>query len=197
MNVAYVRVSTIDQNEERQVEGLKKYGIEKWFSEKMSGKNMNRPQLQQALDFVRDGDTLFVHDFSRLARSTKDLLDIAERLDKKGVRLVSNKENIDTHTTTGKLMLTLIGAIAEFERANILERQREGIAIAKAKGVYKGRKASIDKIPNDKWDFYYDLYLRRDLSKAGLARKLGVSRPTLEKLLAEKKDTPSNKENMN
>lgn len=199
MNVAYVRVSTVEQNEERQIEGLKKYGIEKWFTEKASGKNMNRPQLQQALEFVRDGDTLFVHDFSRLARSTKDLLDIAERLDKKGVRLVSNKENIDTHTTTGKLMLTMIGAIAEFERANILERQREGIAIAKAKGVYKGRKASIDKIPNDKWDFYYDLYLRRDLSKAGLARKLGVSRPTLEKLLVEKRNaiaTPSNKENM-
>ncbi len=196
MNVAYVRVSTIEQNEERQIEGLKKYGIEKWFTEKVSGKDMNRPQLQQALEFVRDGDTLFVHDFSRLARSTKDLLDIAERLDKKGVRLVSNKENIDTHTNTGKLMLTLIGAIAEFERANILERQREGIAIAKEKGVYKGRKASIDKIPSDKWNFYYDLYLRRDLSKAGLARKLGVSRPTLEKLLVEKKDTPSNKENM-
>ena len=197
MNVAYVRVSTIDQNEERQIEGLKKYGIEKWFTEKVSGKDMNRPQLQQALDFVRDGDTLFVHDFSRLARSTKDLLDIAERLDRKGVRLVSNKENIDTHTNTGKLMLTLIGAIAEFERANILERQREGIAIAKEKGVYKGRKASIDKIPSDKWDFYYDLYLRREMSKAELARKLGVSRPTLEKLLCEKRNaiaTPSNKE---
>lgn len=196
MNVAYVRVSTAEQNEERQIEGLKKYDIEKWFTEKVSGKDMNRPQLQQALDFVREGDTLFVHDFSRLARSTKDLLDIAERLDKKGVRLVSNKENIDTHSHTGKLMLTLIGAIAEFERANILERQREGIAIAKAKGVYKGRKASIDKIPEDKWDYCYNQYLSRNLSKAAFARKLGVSRPTLDKLLDEKKNTPSNKENM-
>lgn len=187
MNVAYVRVSTIDQNEERQIEGLKKYNIEKWFSEKVSGKDMNRPQLQQALDFVREGDTLFVHDFSRLARSTKDLLDIAERLDKKGVRLVSNKENIDTHTTTGKLMLTMIGAIAEFERANILERQREGIALAKAKGVYKGRKPTIDKIPNDKWDYYYNQYFNHTLSKAAFAKKLGVSRPTLDKLLDEKK----------
>ena len=91
MNLAYVRVSTVEQNEERQIEALKKFNIEKWFTEKVSGKNMNRPKLQEMLDFCREGDTIYIHDFSRLARSTKDLLDIVERLKEKGVHLVSNK----------------------------------------------------------------------------------------------------------
>ena len=140
MKVAYVRVSTIEQNEGRQLESLKKYDIEKWFEEKVSGKDTNRPQLQSMLDFVREGDTIYIHDFSRLARSTKDLLEIIERLQKKNVALISVKENFDTSTPTGKLMVTVIAAINEFERTNLLERQREGIAIAKGKGVYKGRK---------------------------------------------------------
>ena len=91
MNLAYVRVSTVEQNEERQIEALKKFNIEKWFTEKVSGKNMDRPKLQEMLDFCREGDTIYIHDFSRLARSTKDLLDIVERLKEKGVHLVSNK----------------------------------------------------------------------------------------------------------
>ena len=131
MRLAYIRVSTIDQNEQRQVEAMQKYDIEKWFIEKVSAKDTNRPKLQELLDFARDGDIIHIHDFSRLARSTKDLLDIVELLNNKGVILVSNKENIDTGTPTGKLMLTMIGAINEFERTNLLERQREGIAIAK------------------------------------------------------------------
>ena len=121
MNIAYVRVSTIEQNEARQLEGLQKYNIDKWFTEKISAKDTNRPQLQLMLEFAREGDTIFIHDFSRLARSTKDLLDIVEKLKIKGVHLVSNKENIDTSTPTGKLMLTMIGAINEFERQNLLE----------------------------------------------------------------------------
>ena len=129
MNVAYVRVSTVEQNEARQIEALKPHGIDKWFTEKISGKNTQRPQLQAMLDFVREGDTVFIHDFSRLARSTKDLLTLVEQLQNKGVHLISNKENLDTSTPTGKLMLTMIAAINEFERANTLERQREGIAM--------------------------------------------------------------------
>ena len=140
MNVAYVRVSTAEQNEARQVEALRSHNIDKWFTEKISGKNTHRPQLQAMLDFVREGDTVYIHDFSRLARSTSDLLKLVETLQSKNIRLVSNKENIDTHTPTGKLMLTMIAAINEFERVNLLERQREGIAIAKRKGIYKGRK---------------------------------------------------------
>ena len=126
MKIAYVRVSTVEQNEARQVEGLKKHNIDKWFTEKISAKDANRPQLQAMLEFAREGDTVFIHDFSRIARSTKDLLAIVEQLNAKGVHLVSNKENIDTSTPTGKLMLTMIGAINEFERMNLLERQREG-----------------------------------------------------------------------
>ena len=140
MKVAYVRVSSADQNEARQVEALEKYGIEKWFVEKVSGKNTNRPKLQEMLAFVREGDTVHIHDLSRLARSTADLLIIVEDFNRQGVHLVSNKENIDSSTPTGKLMLTMIGAINQFERENLLERQREGVAIAKREGKYHGRK---------------------------------------------------------
>ena len=139
-NIAYVRVSTVDQNDERQREALAAFQIDKWFCEKVSGKDTNRPQLQAMLEFVREGDTVYVHDFSRLARSTADLLNIVDTLAAKGVHLVSRKEAVDSSTPTGKLMLTMIGAIAEFERANLLERQREGIAIAKTKGKYTGRR---------------------------------------------------------
>lgn len=184
LNIAYVRVSTIEQNEARQLEALEKYDIEKWFTEKVSGKNTNRPQLQQMLDFAREGDTIYVHDFTRLARSTKDLLNIVELLKTKGVHLVSNKENIDTSTPTGKLMLTFLAGIAEFERENLLERQREGIAIAKRNGVYKGRKP----FSSDKFEELYPEYLSRKINKTEFAKQLGVSRPTLDRLIKEKNE---------
>lgn len=183
MRVAYVRVSTVEQNEARQTEALEKHNIEKWFIEKVSGKDMNRPELQNLLDFVREGDTVYVHDFSRLARSTKDLLEIVERLNKKGVHLVSNKENVDSSTPTGKLMLTMIGAIAEFERQNLLDRQQEGIAIAKREGKYKGRKPV--EVNTDAFKVQYNRYLSRKISKVELAKQLGVSRPTLDKMIKE------------
>ncbi len=184
MRLAYIRVSTIDQNEQRQVEAMQRYNIEKWFIEKVSAKDTNRPKLQELLDFAREGDTIHIHDFSRLARSTKDLLDIVELLNSKGIILVSNKENIDTSTPTGKLMLTMIGAINEFERTNLLERQREGIAIAKREKKYKGRKAVT--IPN--FDEYYQQYLKRKINKSDLAKELKISRPTLDKLIKEHKN---------
>ena len=184
MNVAYVRVSTVDQNEARQIEALKKYNIEKWFKEKISGKNTNRPQLQAMLDFIREGDTVYIYDFSRLARSTKDLLDIVEQLNSKGVHLISNKENIDSSTPTGKLMLTMIGAIAEFERQNLLERQREGIAIAKREGKYKG--GQIKKIDDNLFTTVYEKYKSRQITKKAMAEQLKISRPTLDKLLKDK-----------
>lgn len=181
MQLAYIRVSTIEQNAQRQVEAMQRYNIEKWFIEKVSAKDTNRPKLQELLDYAREGDVVHIHDFSRLARSTKDLLDIVELLNRKGVTLISNKENIDTSTPTGKLMLTMIGAINEFERTNLLERQREGIAIAKRNGVYKGRKAVV--IPD--FDVHYQRYMSREVSKAQLARELGISRPTVDRLIAE------------
>ena len=184
-NVGYVRVSTVDQNEQRQITGLEKHNIDKWYIEKVSAKDTNRPQLQGMLDYVRDGDTVYIHDFSRLARSTKDLLEIVEYLNNKGVRLISNKENLDSSTPTGKLMLTMIGAIYEFERANMLERQREGIAIAKENGAYKGRKAI--EIDDKRFNEEYNRYMSREINKTELAKRLGVSRPTLDKMIREKR----------
>lgn len=179
MNIAYVRVSTVEQNESRQEEGLKTYKIDKWYTEKVSAKDTNRPELKKMLEFAREGDTIYVWDFSRLARSTKDLLELVELMQDKGIHLKSIKENLDTNTPTGKLMLTMIGAINEFERANLLERQREGIAIAKREGKYKGRK----KIKIDNFKEYYDKYMRREISKSSLAKELNISRPTLDKLI--------------
>lgn len=192
-NIGYVRVSTVEQNEARQVEALEKHNIEKWYIEKVSAKDTNRPELKNMMEYVREGDTVYIHDFSRLARSTKDLLDIVETLQEKGVHLVSNKENIDTSTPTGKLMLTMIGAIAEFERTNLLERQREGIMIAKErdktlppdKRTYKGRKAI--QIDDGVFDNLYERYQRRELTKVQFAKELNISRPTLDKLIKERK----------
>lgn len=181
MIVGYVRVSTIEQNEDRQLVTMEKYNVEKVFSEKVSAKDTNREELNKMLDFVREGDTVVIHDFSRLARSTKDLLEIVELLEDKKVTLISSKENIDSSTPTGKLMLTMIGAINEFERANLLERQREGIAIAKEKGLYKGRK----EIKIDNFEEYYNRYKNREFNKTQLAKELGVSRPTLDKLIKD------------
>ena len=181
--LAYIRVSTVEQNEERQRVALAKYNPDKIFEEKVSAKDTNRPELQRLLEFAREGDTIVVHDFSRLARNTRDLLDITEQLKRKGVTLISNKENIDTSTPTGKLMLTMIGAIAEFERQNLLDRQREGIAIAKEKGVYKGRKPI--EIEDSKFTEVYNRYMSRGISKVDMAKELGVSRPTLDRMIAK------------
>lgn len=181
MNIGYVRVSTIEQNEARQVEALSKYNIDKWFTEKVSAKDIKRPQFKTMLEFAREGDTIYIHDFSRLARSTSDLLNIVDELEKKNIHLVSNKENIDSSTPTGRLMLTMIGAINEFERTNLLERQREGIAIAKRQGKYKGRKEV--QIPDFKK--HYERYMSREVNKAQLAKELKISRPTLDKLFRQ------------
>ena len=181
MKVAYVRVSTAEQNEDRQVKALENNKIEKWFIEKISGKNTNRPKLQEMLDFVREGDVIYVHDLSRMARSTMDLLKISKLLQEKGVHLVSNKESVDTTTPAGRLMFTMVGAIAEFERDVILERQREGIALAKEKGKYKGRKAK--EIPN--FGDYYERYMRREITKAEIQRENHVSRTVVDRYFRE------------
>lgn len=184
MKIGYVRVSTVDQNEERQIEGLQKHGIDKWYMEKISGKNTDRPELQKMLAEAKEGDVIYVHDFSRLARSTKDLLEIVENLNGRGIHVVSNKENIDTNTNSGKLMLTMFAAIYEFERTNMLERQAEGIEIALREGKYKncGRKKK------ELADGYEDLiqqYVDGRITKVQLAVMLNVSRPTLNRILRE------------
>ena len=144
MNVGYVRVSTREQNTARQDELMKRLGVEKVFTDKVSGKNMERPELQRMMDFVQEGDSVTVESISRFARNTKDLLELTATLEAKGVQFISQKESIDTSTPTGKFILTLFAALAELERENILERQAEGIAIAKAEGRMGRPRKAVD-----------------------------------------------------
>ena len=140
MKIGYIRISTTDQNTARQEVLMQEVGVEQIFVDRMSGKSMERPELKRMLSFVRAGDTVIVESISRFARNTRDLLELVEQLTAKGVEFVSRKEAIDTTTPSGKFMLTVFGAVAELEREYILQRQREGISIAKDNGVYKGRK---------------------------------------------------------
>lgn len=177
-NIAYIRVSTAEQNEARQKEALQKYSIDRWFIEKASGKDLNRPKLQEMLEYIREDDVVYVEEFSRLGRSTADLLATVQKIEAAGAQFVSLKEQFDTTTPAGRLQMTMMAAIAEFERDMILERQREGIAIAKAAGKYKGRKEIT--VPNI--GEYYEKYMSRQGSKVSIAAELGISRTTLDKL---------------
>ena len=148
MLVGYVRVSTVEQNEARQIKALVEAGVDQdaIYTDKKSGKNTNREQLKEMLKFVRKGDCVITESISRIARNTKDLLNIVDDLTNRGIDFISLKERIDTSTPQGKFMRTVFSAMATLERESILERQREGIAIAKENGVYKGgQKKQIDK----------------------------------------------------
>lgn len=182
MKVGYVRESTIEQNEAVQLKKMEEHGVEKVFIEKKSGSNMERPALLDMLDYIREGDEVNVYELSRLARSTKDLLTIVESIESKRASLNCFKESIDTSTASGKLMLTMLAAIYQFERENMLERQREGIAIAKAEGKYKGRKSK--EIEGGIGE-HYRRYMAREISKPALAKELGISRPTLDRMFRE------------
>lgn len=186
MRVAYIRVSSVDQNLDRQRLELDECKIEKWFEEKASGKDTERPELKRMQEFLREGDTLYISDFSRLARSVVDLLRICDELNRKNVKLVSMKEKIDTNTNEGRLMLTVIGAIAEFERSIIRERQAEGIAIAKLKGRYAGRKPM--KINQDFFDECYRLWRERKMTLVDLAKRLNISRSTAYRLIKQREE---------
>ena len=185
MKVAYIRVSTIEQNTARQEEAMEEIGIEKTFIEKASAKDTNRPQLLSMIDFIREGDVVYVESFSRLARSTEDLLNIVKSIQEKGATIISLKEKFDLSTPTGKLMLTMMGAISTFEREVMLERQREGIAIAKAEGKYKGRR-KIEITPE--FVEAYKKYMNRELTVTDAIKELGIkSRTTWYKLVEEYK----------
>ena len=181
--IAYIRVSTVEQNTDSQKALLEKYSIDMPFEEKVSGKNReDRTELKAMLNYVRKGDTVYVKDLSRLARNTKDLLDIVALFEEKGVTLFSIKENIDTSTHIGKLMLTFLGAIYQFERDNLLERQKDGIAIAKMKGKYKGRK----KVPKpDNFSEIYKKWRNREITSIGAIRQLGISEYAFYKFVRE------------
>lgn len=143
MKIGYVRVSTEEQNTARQEIMLRELGVDELFVDRASGKNADRPELNRMMNFVRRGDTVIVESISRFARNTRDLLDLVERLTEKQVEFVSRKEAIDTTTPTGKFMLTVFAAVAELEREYILQRQCEGIAIAKQQGKYRGRPPKV------------------------------------------------------
>ena len=138
--IKYVRVSCIDQNEKRQLTDMD--GFDRIYIDKQSGKDTSRPKLQEMLTYVREGDIVVVESYSRIARNTKDLLEIVEQLSSKGVSFVSQKENIDTSTPAGRLMLTIFAGLAQFEREQLLQRQKEGLDCAKANGVKLGRPAA-------------------------------------------------------
>jgi len=182
--IGYVRVSSMEQNEARQLSAFEPLNLYRIYVEKISAKDTKRPLLQQMLEYLREGDTVYIKDFSRLARSTKDLLGITDTLTERGIKLISLKENLDTSTATGKLMLSMIGAINEFERNNLLERQREGIAIAKQKGLYKGRK-SIKRPSN--WDEVYALYATRHITGSEAIERTGLKRNTFYRFVGEEK----------
>lgn len=177
--IGYVRVSSVDQNPERQLEGLE---LDKMFLDKASGKNTDRPQLEAMIDYVRNGDVVFVHSMDRLARNLDDLRRVVFKLTDKDVKIQFVKENFSftgEDSAMSKLLLSMMGAFAEFERSIIKERQLEGIAIAKKKGVYSGRKPSLNE---DKLEELNRL-LDEGEKKSEIARKLKISRETLYRYL--------------
>ena len=181
MKIGYIRISTVDQNTARQEVLMRELGVDQVYIDRMSGKNTDRPELKKMMSFVRQGDTVIVESISRFARNTKDLLELVEQLTKTGVEFVSKKESIDTATPTGKFMLTIFGAVAELEREYILQRQREGIAIAKTNGTYKGRK------PIERSDFRQVVlqWQRGEISAVEAMKQLNMTKTTFYRKVKE------------
>lgn len=176
MKIGYVRVSTEEQNTARQDILMEQLGAERVYTDKMSGKDRKRPGLEEMMTFVREGDTVVVESISRFARSTKDLLSLTEQLRDKKVEFVSKKEAIDTTTPQGKFMLTVFGAMAQLEREQILQRQAEGIAAAKAAGKYTGRKRIA--VDEDTFTELYRAWINGETTPKFICKKLGISPAT-------------------
>lgn len=183
MKVGYVRVSTVEQNTARQETMMEQYGVERVYTDKMSGKSKDRPGLNDMMAFVREGDTVIVESISRFARSTKDLLDLVEKLREKKVEFVSMKESIDTSTPQGKFMLTVWGAMAEMEREQILQRQAEGIAEAKKAGKYKGRKPI--EVDEKLFAEQYRMWKNGETAPKFICKKMGLSHATFYRKVKE------------
>ena len=179
MKIGYIRVSTQEQNTMRQEVLMEQLGVDQIYIDRSSGKNANRPELKTMLEFVRKGDVVIVESISRFARNTKDLLELVEQLTAKGVEFVSQKEAIDTSTPTGKFMLTIFGAVAELEREYILQRQREGIAIAKEQGKYTGRKP----VEHPNFSRVVEQWQAGKFSAKEAGKQLGMSRATFYRKL--------------
>ncbi len=183
MTIGYARVSTADQNLDRQMDNLTARGCERIYREKMTGTTSARPELEKMLDTLRSGDTLVIDSFSRLSRSTKDLLEIVERLQKMDVHLVSLKEQLDTSTATGKLMLTMLSALSQFERDIIAERTADGLKAARARGRMGGRPKADAKAV----DRALKLYDAQTMSIKEIAEATGVSTATINRRIRERK----------
>lgn len=186
MLLGYIRVSTIEQNEERQRLALTEKGVDpdNLYIDKQSGKDADREQLKALLAFARKGDTVITESISRIARNTRDLLTIVDQLSSRGIEFISLKEAIDTSTPQGKFMLTVFAAMAELERENILQRQREGIEIAKSKGVYKGRK----RIEIDEKAFAAEVkkWRKGDITATEAMKRLNLKPDTFYRRVKEK-----------
>lgn len=176
MKIGYVRVSTQEQNEARQIEMMKDQKVDKTFIDKQSGKNTDRPAFKEMMEFIRSGDVVIVESYSRLARSTKDLLSIVDEFDKKEVKFISLKESVDTTTPQGKLIFSIFASLAEFERAQMLQRQAEGIAIAKAAGKYKGRKPI--EIEDEKFKTVVTRWKNGEITAVYAMKELGLKSNT-------------------
>ena len=174
MKIGYIRVSTQEQNTIRQETLMGTLGVDEIYIDRMSGKNTQRPELQKMMDYVRQGDMVIVESISRFARNARDLLELVERLTAKGVEFVSKKEAIDTTTPSGKFMLTIFGAVAELERDYILQRQQEGIAIAKRQGKYKGRKPIV----HPDFQKVTAAWRRGEITATQAMKRLGMSKAT-------------------
>ena len=175
----YARVSTEAQNLDRQLDALKKYGVDVIYNEKMTGTKRDRPELTKLLDRISEGDTVVIESLSRLGRSTKDLIELTELFEKKGVHLVSLKESIDTSTSTGKLLFTLMSAIAQFERDVIADRTREGLRSARA----RGRKGGRPKTNSDDIKKAVKLYNTQQYTIKEIEEMTGVKKSTLYRTL--------------
>ena len=186
MIIGYARVSTQDQNLDRQLDNLKAAGCERIFNEKMTGTRSDRPELKSLMLSLRSGDTLVIDSFSRLSRSTKDLLDMVEKLTAMGVHLVSLKENLDTTTATGKMMLTMLSALSQFERDLIAERTRDGLKAARSRGRQGGRpRSGTDKDRKQALALYHS----NAMSNREIAEHFKISQSTLSRWIrSEKQD---------
>lgn len=185
MIIGYARVSTSEQNLDRQIDSLTARRCERIYQEKMTGTNASRPEYQRMLDSLREGDTLVIDSFSRLSRSTKDLLEVVEGLTQKKVNLVSLKEQLDTTTATGKLMLTMLSALSQFERDIIAERTVEGLKAARARGRMGGRPKADPKVI----ERALKLYDAQTLSLKEISEATGVSTSTINRRVKQRKTT--------
>ena len=185
MKIFYIRCSTVEQNEARQIKMAEEQNADKIFIDKASGKNTDREQFKKMIEFAREGDVIITESISRISRNTRDLLKTIDILKEKQVEFISLKESIDTTTPQGRFILTIFGALSELERESILERQREGIEIAKSEGKYKGRKEI--EIDEERFKKMCAKWRAGEITAVSIQRAFGITAPTFYKKVKERK----------